>query len=275
MSRSPALLCALSVAMLGAAACSQKPAATSGAAGGSANVAVVDGHPISRKLYDEYVNAVSNGAANLTQQQKDGLLENLVRGMVLAQWAESNGAAREDKVQTALELQRLNILSQGATEFFLKDKTPTDAEARAEYDQRAATMDKTEYRASHILVKTEDEAKQIIAQLKAGGNFAQIARAKSLDTGNKDKGGDLDWFAPAAMTATFAQAVSSMKKGETSAAPVQTEYGWHVIRMVDTREATPPPFEEVKDQMLKAVNARKTKEWIEGLMKQAKITRSL
>jgi peptidyl-prolyl cis-trans isomerase C len=274
MNRTSLIVVTLAAAALAASACTQK-AGGSSTASSSANVAVIDGHAISRKLYDEYVNAVSNGAENLTQQQKEGLLENLVRGQVLTQWAESSGAAREDKTQAALELQRLNILSQAATEYFLKDKAPTEAEIRAEYDERAASMDRTEYRASHILVKTEDEAKRIIAQLKAGGNFAQIAKAQSLDTGNKDKGGDLDWFAPGAMTEPFAKAVLSMKKGETSAAPVQTEFGWHAIRLVDTREATPPAFEGVKDQMAKAVSAKKTKAWVEDLMKKAKITKSL
>lgn len=273
MNRTPFVVATLVAAALGSA-CTQKPDAASGTPGKSENVAVVDGHAISRKLYDEYVSAVSNGAENLTQEQKEGLLENLVRGQVLSRWAESNGVTKESKIQAALELQRLNILSQAASEHFLKDKTPTDAEIRAEYDQRAATMDKTEYRASHILVATEGEAAKIIAQLKAGASFAQLAKAHSLD-GTKDKGGDLDWFAPAAMTPPFAQAVARMSKGETSAAPVQTEYGWHVIRLVDTRQATPPPFEQVKDQMAKAVSGKKTKTWVEDLMKKAKITRSL
>jgi peptidyl-prolyl cis-trans isomerase C len=274
MNRTSLIVVTLAAAALATTACTQKAGGSSNA-GSSANVAVIDGHAISRKLYDEYVNAVSNGAANLTQQQKDGLLENLVRGQVLTQWAEANGADKEDKTQAALELQRLNILSQAATDFFLKDKVPTEAEMRAEYDERAAGMDRSEYRANHILVKTEDEAKKIIAQLKGGGNFAQIARAQSLDTSNKDKSGELDWFAPGAMTKPFADAVVSMKKGDTSATPVQTEFGWHVIRLTDTREATPPPFEEVKEQMAKAVSAKKTKAWVEDLMKKAKITKSL
>lgn len=270
MNRLPVALGILATALL-VAACTQK-------AGGSAAtdaVAVVDGHVITRTVYDEYVNTVSNGADKLTQQQKEGLLENLIRGQLLARQAEKAGLDKEAKATAVLELQRLNVLSQAATTDFLKDKTPTEEQMRAEYDERAKTMEKQQYRASHILVKTEDEAKGIIAQLKAGGNFAQIARARSTDTVSAEKGGDLEWFSPSAMTPDFANAVVSLGKGDTSAAPVKTEYGFHVIRVTDIRDTVPPSFEEVKAQMEEAVNAKTMKAWMEELTAKAKITKSL
>jgi peptidyl-prolyl cis-trans isomerase C len=270
MNRMSAVVGAVALALL-AAACTQKTANS----GGSDAVAVIDGYTITRAMYDQYVNTVSNGAEYLTQEQKTGLLENLIRGQILAKQAEINGAAREEKARTALELQRLNIMSQAATEVFLKDKKPTEAEMRAEYDERLKTMEKVEYRASHILVKEEDEARKIIAQLNAGGKFDAIARAKSTDTVSAAKGGDLEWFAPSAMTPEFANAVTALKKGETSAAPAKTEYGFHVIRVTDIREPTPPTFESVKEQMGQAVDGKKVKAWVEELTKKAKITKSL
>jgi peptidyl-prolyl cis-trans isomerase C len=255
------------------AACTQKSETSSG--GGSDAVAVVDNFVISRSLYNHYVKGVSNGAENLTQEQKNGLLDNLVRGQLLANQAEATGASKDEEARNELELQRLNVMSQAATKAFLKDKKPTEAEMRAEYDERLKTMDKVEYRASHILVKDEDEARKIIAQLNAGGNFAAIARAKSTDTVSAAKGGDLEWFAPAAMTPEFANAVTALKKGETSAAPAKTEYGFHVIRVTDIREPTPPPYESVKEQMGQAVDGKKLKTWVEELTAKAKIKKTL
>jgi peptidyl-prolyl cis-trans isomerase C len=230
---------------------------------------------ITRSLYDHYVNTVSNGAENLTPEQKNGLLENLVRGQLLASQADAVGANKDEEARNALELSRLNIMSQAASKAFLKDKPATEAEMRAEYEERLKDMDKVEYRASHILVKDEEEARKIIAQLNAGGNFAAIARAKSLDTVSAQKGGDLEWFAPTAMTPEFSNAVTALKKGETSAAPAKTEYGYHVIRVTDTREPTPPTFESVKDQMAQAVDGRKLKAWVDELMKKTSIKKSL
>lgn len=271
MNRLPVILGAAAVAVL--AACTQKT--ESSATGSSEAVAVIDNYVITRSLYDHYVNSVSNGAENLTPEQKTGLLENLVRGQLLASQAEATGAAKDEEARNAMELQRLNIMSQAASKAFLKGKEPTEAEMRAEYDERLKTMDKVEYRASHILVKDEEEARKIIAQLNAGGNFAAIARAKSTDTVSAAKGGDLEWFAPAAMTPEFANAVTALKKGETSAAPAKTEYGFHVIRVTDTREPTPPTFESVKEQMAQAVDGKKLKAWVDELTKKATIKKTL
>ena len=272
MNRMTVTLGAVAIAVL-AGACAQKNGASDDDRKNA--VAVVDDYVITRAMYDNYVGTVSNGAENLTPQQRAGLLDNLIRGQLLSRQAQTSGADKDDKIRASLELQRLNVLSQAATEQYLKDKKPTDAELRAEYDARVATMDKKQYRASHILVKTEEEASKIIAQLNAGGNFAQIAKAKSLDTVSAEKGGDLEWFAPSAMTPEFGNAITALKKGETSAAPAKTEYGFHVIRVTDIRDAVPPPFENVKDQMAQAVDAKKLKDWVEQLTKNAKITKSL
>jgi peptidyl-prolyl cis-trans isomerase C len=273
MNRMPATFGAVALALL-AVACTQKTGTA--ADGKSDTVAVVDGVVITRKLFDEYVKTVTNTPqADLTPQQRDGLLENLIRGNVLAREAARLGVTKDDKVTAVLELHRLDVLSRATGDKYLEGKTPTEAELRAEYDKRLAAMEKLQYRASHILVKDEAEAKQIIALLKAGGNFGQIAKAKSTDTVSADKGGDLEWFSPSAMTPVFAEAVTSLKKGETSQNPVKTEYGFHVIRVTDIRDSVPPSFESVKDQLLKIVDAKKFNAYTEELVKKAKITKSL
>jgi peptidyl-prolyl cis-trans isomerase C len=273
MKRMTATLGAVAIAIL-ATACSQKTE-DSGAAGKSETVADVDGYKISREMYDVFVNNVSNGEASLTEQQRKDLLENIVRGRLLAREAEASGLEKGSEIRAQLELSRLNVLSQAASAKYLKDHPATEAEMKAEYDKRVATVNRLEYRASHILVKTDAEARKIIEQLKSGGNFAAIAKAQSQDPVSKEKGGDLEWFSPGNFVPEFANAVTSLAKGQTSAAPVQTEYGYHVIRVTDTREAVPPPFEQVKDQMQKIVETQKTTKYLEELDKKSKITRTL
>ena len=126
---------------------------------------------------------------------------------------------------------------------------------------------------SHILVKTKEEADKIIADLKKGAKFEKLAAAQSLD-GSKTNGGDLGWFSPANMVKPFADAVAGLKKGETTSAPVQSEFGWHVIRLDDTRETAPPSFDAVKDRLGQIVEAKKFKAYGDDLLKTAKVEKT-
>jgi peptidyl-prolyl cis-trans isomerase C len=165
------------------------------------------------------------------------------------------------------------MLQQAAAEKYLKDKTPTDEELKAEYDAQVAQMAPNEYRARHILVPTEIAATQILERLNRGEKFETLAK-DSLDS-SRDRGGDLGWFSPASMVKPFADAVMALKKGETIAKPVQTQFGWHVIRLDDIRQVEPPPFEQVKAQLNQAVLAKKFRTYSEELEKAAKIERKL
>jgi peptidyl-prolyl cis-trans isomerase C len=276
MKRIIATACSLAVATL-VASCTQQVDGSKAAAGKSAdNVAVVDGRAISRNTYNEYVRSVTGKAVEaVSEPERKELLDNLIRGEVIAADAEASGVAAEDEASAALALSRLNVLHKASSAHYLKDRKASEEELRAEYDLQIGTMGKTQYRASHILVPSEDAAKQIIAQLKAGANFEQIARRVSTDKASAEKGGDLDWFSPESMTPVFATAVLALKKGETSAAPVQTEYGFHVLRVTDTREAVPPPYEGVKDRLNQIVEGKKFKAYSDGLLAKAKITKTL
>jgi peptidyl-prolyl cis-trans isomerase C len=271
MKRLLVAFCTVAVASL-AASCTQKSGTD---AASTENVAVVDGRPITRSMFNEYISVISNKpAAEIPQQQREALLDNLIRAEVIAAVGEKSGLDKSEQVLATMELSRLNSIGQAVSKQF-REKKPTEAELRAEYDERVKAMSSLEYRASHILVPTEDAAKKVIAELKTGGNFAQIARRVSTDTSNKDKGGDLDWFVPQSMTPPFAEALTKLKKGETSSVPVQTEFGWHVIWVMDTRAATPPPYDAVKEQLGEMVENKKFKLYIEELMAKAKITKSL
>ena len=131
----------------------------------------------------------------------------------------------------------------------MKDHTPTEAEMRAEFEAQIASAPLVEYQARHIVVSSEDVAQKIIAQLKSGNDFAALAKRMSADKGSAAKGGDLGWFGPRDMDPAFTNAVALLKKGEFTSTPVQTAAGWHVIQLQNTRDRTPPAYDDVKDRL--------------------------
>lgn len=243
---------------------------------GAETVATIDGKTISRNLLDFYIKAASGGRdpAEISAEQKKEALDSLLRGFVVANQATKDKVDQEKDVASQLELMRLEVLQRAVQAKYLKDKTPTEAELRAEYDTQVAQMPKTEYRARHVLVQTEDFAKAIIARINKGEKFEDAARRDSLD-GSKERGGDLGWFTPQSMVKPFADAVMALKKGEMTQAPVQSQFGWHVIKLEDTRDVQPPPFDQVKQQLGQVVLAKKFKAYAEELEKTAKIEKKL
>ena len=238
-------------------------------------VATVNGVPISRAMFDYYVKNTSGKAASeLTAEQRSQLLDNLVRGEVVAQQAEKDGLDKAGDTASLLELSHLQILEQADAEQYLKDKKPTDAERQAEYDSQVAAMPKTQYHARHILVTTQEAAQKIIDQLKKGAKFDDLAKKESIDS-SKEQGGDLGWFSPSNMVKPFADAVAQLKKGEYTQTPVQSQYGWHVIQLIETRETPVPPLDSVKDRVDQLVQNKKFKAYQDDLMKNAKVEKNL
>jgi len=266
-----------SIVFLGAAllgACAPKGDQTAGAGAAPKPVATVNGEAISSSQFDFFVkNIAGKAATDLTPEQRSQALDMLVRGEVVAQQAVKDGLDKQGDTPASLDLARLQILEQASMANYLKDRKPTDAELKAEYDAQVAAMPKTQYKAHHILVKSKDEADKIIAQLKKGAKFETLAESTSIDS-SKSKGGDLGWFSPAAMVKPFADAILALKKGETTPAPVQTEFGWHVIRLDDTRDTAPPAFDTVKDRLVQIVEAKKFKSYGDGLVSAAKVEKT-
>jgi peptidyl-prolyl cis-trans isomerase C len=168
----------------------------------------------------------------------------------------------------------MRVLGDAQSQSYLKGKEPTDAELHAEYDTAIAALDKTEYHAEHILVPSKEMAEQAIKKIKGGAKFEDVAKAESTD-GSKTNGGDLGWFTLARMAKPFGDAVKDLKKGEVTPVPVQTQFGWHVIKLLDTREMTPPPFDQVKQQVANGVLQKKLQAYVDSLKKNATITKSL
>jgi peptidyl-prolyl cis-trans isomerase C len=266
----------LTVTLAALAACQPKTTAPTAPVDNSPPVATVNGEPISRDMFEFAVKGATNGksSADLTAQQRGIVLDNLVAGRVVADQAIKDGLDKSGDTPFLLQLTRTNVLAQAVEQRYLKDKKPTEEELRAEYQTQLSAMPKTEYHARHILVSSEATAKQIIQQLDKGEKFEVLAKQDSLDP-SKNSGGDLGWFAPGRMVPAFAGAVVALKPGEYTHQPVQTQFGWHVIQLLDTRDTTPPPFDQVRQRLEQSVEQKRFRAYVDELMKDAKVQKFL
>ena len=237
--------------------------------------ATVNGENISVKEFDNFVTAASGGsvtADKLTPEQRQKLSDRLVGMHVAAAEAAKAGMDQQYETASLISMWRANTLSDAMIKQFL-DKNPiSDADIQAEYDSQIGAMPR-EYKASHILVKTKDEADALLAKLKAGADFADLAKKNSTDPGSAKNGGDLGWFAPSSMVKEFGEAVAKLEKGKMTETPVQTQYGFHIIKLEDTRTPTPPALTEngVKTQIENIVKQKKIENYLTDLRKTAKV----
>jgi len=238
-------------------------------------VAVVNGTPISRDVWELFVKTRTRGgsADDLTDEQKKETLDSLIEMYVAAQQAQKEGLATgEDGAR--VELMRQSALADLAGRKYLEGKDPSPEELQAEYDKQINQMAATEYKARHILVDSEDTARELIDKLDGGASFEQLAMENSSDS-SAQEGGDLGWFAPNRMVKPFADAVQALEKGKYTAEPVQSQFGWHVIKLEDTRPLSPPAFESVEPQLKQLVTQGKFQAYLDELMKSADVERRL
>jgi peptidyl-prolyl cis-trans isomerase C len=233
-------------------------------------VAIVDGTPISRDAFDDYLKGLLRGKppADVTADEKSQVLDQMINMQLISAQADKDGLDKDPDVATRIALLRTQVLADAAAQKYVKSNEPTDQELHAAYD---AATDKTEYHAAHILVPTKEKAEQLIKKLKAGAKFEDVAKAESTDN-SKAQGGDLGWFTTARMVKPFGDAVKALKKGEMTPEPVQTQYGWHIILLEDTRDA---PFDQMKAQLGNAIMQKKFQAYLDGLKKTAKIDKKL
>ena len=256
------------------AACQPKGASPTAAADTSPALATVNGTPITQNFFDFYIKAISGKKpGDLSPEQQSQALDNLIRAQLVAQQADKDGVEKTADTEDLLELTRLNVLQQTMEERYLKDKQPTEQELRAEYEKQVGALPKLEYHARHVLVATEPFAQGVVQSLEKGAKFEDVAKKESMDS-SKDNGGDLGWFTPDRMDKSFADAVVALKPGDFTHKPVQTQYGWHVIQLIDTRPLSPPPFDQVKQRLAQVVQAKKFKAYTDDLISKAKIDRT-
>lgn len=235
--------------------------------------ATVNGEKISTKEFDSFVTAVSNGSITsdkLTPEQRKQLTDRLIGIHVAAGEAVKAGMDKQADTAVQLSLWRNNILSDAIVKQYTEKNPTTDADIQAEYDTQVAAMPR-EYKARHILVKTKEEADALLAQLKGGADFAALAKKNSQDPGSAANGGDLGWFSPASMVKEFGQAVTQLENGTMTEAPVQTQYGFHIIKLEESRAPAPPALADVKTQVESLVKNKKVEKYLEELRKTAKV----
>jgi peptidyl-prolyl cis-trans isomerase C len=262
-------------AFLGLFAACTRPAEDIAAKSDSPAVATVNGKPISTDFFNEFVAAATGQPVDkATPEQKSQLLDQLINMSVAAHSAETDGLAKDPDVQARLEMLRMQLLAEAASKKFMDAHPSTEEEIKAEYEAQIAAIPK-EYKARHILVESKETAESVIRELQAGGDFAKIAQRESTDQGSAAKGGDLDWFRPGDMVKPFSDAVVGLEKGQTTQQPVQSQFGWHVIRLEDVRAPAAPNFDEVKDRVDMLVKRKKLQAHFEELRKAANVQKNI
>lgn len=220
--------------------------------------------------FEAFVKAAARKtAAELTPDELKEAVNQYVGMQVASEAATQTGIEKFPEVRAQLDLSRMNVLSEALLQRHLDEKPVTDADIQAEYDAQVAATP-PEYRARHILVDDKTLADAIIQKLQANGDFAALAKEYSKDA-SAQNGGDLGWFSPQAMVKPFSEAVAALEKGKFTTTPVQTQFGWHVIQLDDTRVAQLPPLDQVKDRVQQLVQRKRVTEYLQELRKNSKI----
>lgn len=235
------------------------------------NVAIVNGKPVPKARVDALAAQLAKAGRPISAEMQGQLKDEVIAREIFMQEAQKRGLDASDDFRSQMELARQTLLIRELFADYQKTNPVTDADIKAEYDKFAAANSGKEYRARHILVEKEDEAKAIIASLKKGGKFEEIAKKQSKDPGSGANGGDLDWANASSYVPEFSAALVKLKKGQTTDAPVKSQFGWHVIRLEDVREAQLPKLEEVKPQITQQLQQQKLAKFQEDLRGKAKI----
>ena len=265
------ILALAAAAALALPALAQQPAAKPKAKSAADPVATVNGAAIPQARLEFLMRQQVQRGAPDNEQTRTVVREDLINREVVSQAAQRAGFAKKREVQTQIEMARQEVLVGSYLSDYLREHPVTDADVQAEYDRVREQTGKSEYKARHILVETEDEAKRIIGELEKGGKFDELAKKSSKDEGTRELGGDLDWKVPSTLEKPFADAMVALDKGKFTASPVRTRYGFHVIRLDDVRDLSFPSVAEVRQQIQQQVMRRKIEELVRELRAKAKI----
>jgi peptidyl-prolyl cis-trans isomerase C len=235
------------------------------------NIAIVNGKPVPKSRVDMLATQIAKSGRPVSPEMQGQLKDEVIAREIFLQEAQKRGLDASDDFKTQMELARQTILIRELFADQQKKNPVTDAEVKAEYDKFVAANGGKEYKARHILVEKEDEARKVIADLKKGQKFEDLAKKQSKDPGSGANGGDLDWATAASYVPEFAQAMTKLNKGQTSTEPVKSQFGWHVIRVDDIREAQLPKLEDVRPQIAQQLQQQKLAKFQEDLRTKAKI----
>jgi peptidyl-prolyl cis-trans isomerase C len=235
------------------------------------NVAIVNGKAVPKTRMDALAQQVARSGRPVTPEMQGQLREEVIAREIFVQEAQARGLDASDEYKNQLELTKQSILIRELFGDFQKKNPVTDEETKAEYDKFASANAGKEYRARHILVEKEDQAKALIAQLKKGAKFEDLAKKNSKDPGSGANGGDLDWANASSYVKEFSDALTGLSKGKMTDAPVKTQFGFHIIRLEDVREAQLPKYEDVKPQIAQQLQQQKLAKFQEDLRAKAKV----
>jgi peptidyl-prolyl cis-trans isomerase C len=234
------------------------------------NITTVNGKPVPKSRVEALMSQAVKQGQPKTPELETQVRDEVVLREMFMQEAEKRGMAQTAEYKQQMELARQTILIRELFNEFNKKNPVTDAEVQSEYDKFKGQASGTEYRARHILVEKEDEAKALIAQIKGGASFEELAKKNSKDPGSGANGGDLDFANPGSYVPEFSQAMVKLKKGEMTESPVKSQFGFHIIKLEDTREAKFPPLEEVKAQIQQRLNQMKMAKFRDDIRAKAK-----
>ena len=238
---------------------------------GAPPIATVNGVVVSRARAEALLSQQKARGAPDNDQTRQMIREELVNREVLMQEAQKSGVAKSPEVAGQLDLARQEIIISAYLREWVRKNPVSDAEVQKEYERVRAEQGDKEYRARHILLETEDQAKQMVAELKKGGKFEELAAKNSKDPGSKDRGGDLDWHGPGDFDRTFSEAMMKLEKGKFTETPVRTRFGFHVIQLDDVRSGRFPSLAEVKPRIQQQLAQTRIDELVKGLRGKAKV----
>jgi peptidyl-prolyl cis-trans isomerase C len=233
-------------------------------------VATVNGKPIPQGRFEAILNSQLAQGQPDTPALREAIKDRLVRIEVLSQEAEKKGLAKKPEVAAQIAMTRQDVIIGAYLQDFVKTHPVTDDMLKAEYDKLRSALGEKEYKARHILVENEDEAKAIITKLKGGAKFEDLAK-DSKDPGSKERGGDLGWSNKASYVKPFSDAMVALEKGKFTETPVKSDFGYHVILLEDVREMKAPALEEIKPQLSQRLQQQMIEKHIESLLSKAKV----
>lgn len=263
---------AIAVAIFASAAAAQSKAEKADAPAKSSGSGLSVNGVVIPKAYVEAMNRERELSGQpATPEIAKAIREELINREILVQAARKKGLEKNAAVAAQMDMARQAVLIRAYFDDFVKANPVNDAALKTQYDTISVQMGNKEYKARHVLVDNEDEAKAIIASLGRGESFEKLAKDKSKDTGSKDNGGDLDWGPAGRYVPEFGNALKALQKGETTKTPVKTQYGFHVIRLDDVRDLKVPTFEEAKDNLRQRAQQEQVANLVKGLRDRAKI----
>lgn len=243
--------------------------ATSASAIAEEVIATVNGSNITKDDFQRFVYEATQGKGG--NVNPNDVLSELLSRELIHQDAMKQGLDKRKDITEELERLKYKLVVGVALDELIKKNPITDKELQALYDKEVKTLKLKEYKARHILVKEKTKAEQITTELDLGGDFAALAKKHSTDAGSAKKGGDLGWFKPQAMVPEFSNAASQLDKGKHTKVPVQSQFGWHVIKLEDSRDVPPPTFEQVKSKLAKLLQQQRVNTYVQSLQEKADI----